>query len=104
MMNIFNYRQIEKLSGLKYPLLLDQIHIKNESNAVGIKNVSINESYFVGHFPGHKIMPGVLQLELLLQLASNALSFNMDTIGVNYIFKEIKKIRFKNPVLPGSQL
>ena len=93
----------------RYPMLLVDRVLECEAGKriVGIKNVSINEPYFVGHFPHHPVMPGVLIIEALAQVSA-ILSFK--TLGNKpdkdsvYYFVGIDDARFKRPVLPGDQL
>ncbi|WP_455203876.1 3-hydroxyacyl-ACP dehydratase FabZ [Kaarinaea lacus] len=93
----------------RYPfLLIDKvIDYKVGEYLVGIKNVTINEPFFPGHFPGHPIMPGVLILEALAQ-ATGILAFKtVDTRpeeGMLYYLVGIDQARFKQPVVPGDQL
>lgn len=93
----------------RYPFLLVDRVIELEKNRriVAIKNVSINEHYFVGHFPHQPVMPGVLQIEALAQ-AAGILSFQTmnrvsDAESI-YYFVGIDNARFKRPVTPGDQL
>ena len=93
----------------RYPfLLVDRvISIEPGKNIVAIKNVTINEPFFVGHFPSQPIMPGVMILEALAQ-ASAILSFKSDNFKVNdnsvYYLVGIDNARFKKPVVVGDQL
>jgi len=93
----------------RYPfLLVDRvISIKPGKNIVAIKNVTINEPFFVGHFPNQPIMPGVMILEALAQ-TSAILSFKSDNFKVNddsvYYLVGIDNARFKKPVVVGDQL
>jgi 3-hydroxyacyl-[acyl-carrier-protein] dehydratase len=93
----------------RYPfLLVDRvISIEPGKNIVAIKNVTINEPFFVGHFPNQPIMPGVMILEALAQ-TSAILSFKSDNFKVNddsvYYLVGIDNARFKKPVLVGDQL
>ena len=93
----------------RYPfLLVDRvISIEPGKSIVAIKNVTINEPFFVGHFPQQPIMPGVMILEALAQ-ASAILSFKTDNFKVNdesvYYFVGIDNARFKKPVVVGDQL
>ena len=93
----------------RYPfLLVDRvISIEPGKNIVAVKNVTINEPYFVGHFPNQPIMPGVMILEALAQ-ASAILSFKSDNFKVNddsvYYLVGIDNARFKKPVVVGDQL
>jgi 3-hydroxyacyl-[acyl-carrier-protein] dehydratase len=93
----------------RYPILLVDRILECEpgKRIVGIKNVSINEPFFQGHFPHHPVMPGVLIVEALAQVAA-ILSFK--TLGNKpddrsvYYFVGIDEARFKRPVMPGDQL
>lgn len=96
----------------RYPfLLIDRIErvILGES-AVGIKNVSINEQYFQGHFPNHPIMPGVLVIEALAQTAAALVMKTLMADGgkkeapSHVYFMSIEKAKFRKPVLPGQVL
>ena len=93
----------------RYPfLLVDRvISIKPGKDIVAIKNVTINEPFFVGHFPNQPIMPGVMILEALAQ-TSAILSFKIDNFKVNddsvYYLVGIDNARFKKPVVVGDQL
>jgi 3-hydroxyacyl-[acyl-carrier-protein] dehydratase len=93
----------------RYPILLVDRVLECEpgKRIVGIKNVSINEPFFQGHFPHHPVMPGVLIIEALAQVSA-ILSFK--TLGNKpdensvYYFVGIDEARFKRPVMPGDQL
>lgn len=90
----------------RYPfLLLDRILEVGPKEIVGLKNVTINEPFFQGHFPGNPIMPGVLIVEALAQ-AGGLLAFNLapETTGNDVYFLGIDKVRFRKPVRPGDQL
>ncbi|MCK4739271.1 MAG: 3-hydroxyacyl-ACP dehydratase FabZ [Deltaproteobacteria bacterium] len=90
----------------RYPfLLVDKIlELEKMERARGLKNVTINEPFFQGHFPGHPIMPGVLIIEAMAQVAG-ILAFKSMGIedGILY-FTGIDKARFKRPVVPGDTL
>ena len=77
--------------------------IKPKSKAVGLKNVTINEPFFQGHFPDFPIMPGVLVIEALAQV-SGILAFQSGAIGNSVYFMSIEKAKFRKPVVPGDQL
>ena len=93
----------------RYPfLLVDRVlEIQHNQSIRAVKNVTFNEPYFSGHFPGHPVMPGVLILEALAQaaglLAFDAMGRVPDENNI-YYFVGIDKARFKRPVQPGDQL
>jgi len=101
--------EIQRLLPHRYPfLLIDKVVEFNEGQSlVGIKNVTINEPFFQGHFPEKPVMPGVLILEALAQ-ATGLLAFRTERKGAErdslYYFVGIDKARFKKPVEPGDQL
>jgi 3-hydroxyacyl-[acyl-carrier-protein] dehydratase len=102
-------QQILKTLPHRYPILLvDRVlEIEAGKRIRALKNVSVNEPFFVGHFPGRPVMPGVLMLEALAQAAA-LLSFETLGIGADdktvYYFAGIDGARFKRPVGPGDQL
>lgn len=92
----------------RYPfLLVDRIHsMDRDESCVGIKNVTINEPFFQGHFPGFPVMPGVLIIEGLAQTAG---ALCVHSLGEGYkpqlvYFMGIDRAKFRKPVLPGDQL
>lgn len=98
---------IYKLLPHRYPfLMVDRIvDIDGDSSAIGIKNVTINEPYFAGHFPGQPIMPGVLLIEGMAQTAGAIciLARGQDSPKVVY-FMTIDQAKFRRPVLPGDRV
>ena len=98
--------QIEAIIPHRYPfLLVDRIvEIEEGQSAVGVKNVTANEWFFQGHFPGRKVMPGVLIVEALAQVACVALLQNLEHAGKTPMFAGIESMRFRKPVVPGDQL
>jgi len=105
---IIDISRILKLLPHRYPfLLLDRIYdVNGDESCVGIKNVTINEPFFQGHFPQYPVMPGVLIIEGLAQTAG-ALCVN--SLGEDYktelvYFMGIDRAKFRKPVLPGDQL
>jgi beta-hydroxyacyl-ACP dehydratase FabZ len=90
----------------RYPfLLVDRIvECDDEKHVVGIKNVTINEPFFQGHFPGRPVMPGVLQLEAMAQTAGVLLNRIAGGEGSIPFFMSIDKARFRRVVEPGDQL
>jgi UDP-3-O-[3-hydroxymyristoyl] N-acetylglucosamine deacetylase / 3-hydroxyacyl-[acyl-carrier-protein] dehydratase len=103
---IYNAQQIEQTLPHRYPfLLVDKIIELSDKHIVGVKNVTFNEQFFVGHFPGNPIMPGVLQIEALAQtggiLAINAL---LDSGKYDTYFLKIDNCKFKQKVVPGDTM
>ena len=98
--------QIEAIIPHRYPfLLVDRIvEIVEGKSAVGIKNVTANEWFFEGHFPGRKVMPGVLIVEALAQVAAISLLKGVEMAGKTPLFGGIEQMRFRRPVVPGDQL
>jgi 3-hydroxyacyl-[acyl-carrier-protein] dehydratase len=92
----------------RYPfLLIDRVvDVISGESAVGIKNVSINESYFQGHFPQHPVMPGVLMIEAMAQTAAVLVvqTLGPESEGKLVYFMSIDNARFRHPVFPGDQL
>jgi beta-hydroxyacyl-ACP dehydratase FabZ len=91
----------------RYPfLLVDRIiEIEGDKRIVGIKNVTINEPFFQGHFPGHPIMPGVLIIEAMAQVAGMGLMNSIpDTQRKLLYLTGVDRCKFRRPVLPGDQL
>jgi len=97
---------IEKIIPHRYPfLLVDRIvEIEEGKRGVGIKNVTGNEWFFQGHFPGNKVMPGVLIVEAMAQVAAVTLLKDSDSGGKTPMFAGIEGMRFRKPVVPGDQL
>jgi 3-hydroxyacyl-[acyl-carrier-protein] dehydratase len=106
---MMDIHEILKLLPHRYPILLvDRVlEIEPGKSIKALKNVTINEPFFMGHFPKHPVMPGVLMIEAMAQAAA-LLSFS--TLGVTpddktvYYFAGIDGARFKRPVGPGDQL
>jgi UDP-3-O-[3-hydroxymyristoyl] N-acetylglucosamine deacetylase/3-hydroxyacyl-[acyl-carrier-protein] dehydratase len=99
-------KEIMEILPHRYPFLLVDRVVKMEQGkeAVGIKNVSINEEFFKGHFPNHPIMPGVLIVESMAQVAGICIMYDHKYRGKLPYFAGIDKVRFRKPVLPGDQL
>ena len=98
--------QIQKILPHRYPfLLVDRItEIEEGKRAVGIKNVSINEPFFIGHFPGYPVMPGVLIIEAMAQVGGVALLKSEKFQGHLAFLTGVDHARFKRQVIPGDQL
>lgn len=102
---MMDIEEIKKILPHRYPfLLVDRVLEITETKAVGIKNVSINELFFQGHFPQKAVMPGVLIVEALAQLGGVWTLAKVGNIGKLAYLVAIDKARFRKPVLPGDQL
>ncbi len=102
-----NIAQILDVIPHRYPLLLvDRIlEIEGSKRAVGIKNVTINEPFFQGHFPGHPIMPGVLIIEAMAQVGGMLLLEALEDREEKVVyFMSLDNVKFRRPVVPGDQL
>ncbi len=96
--------EIQKILPHKFPfLLIDRVLEVSENKAIGIKNVTVNEFFFMGHFPGQPIMPGVLIVEAMAQLCGILLHKKVEQ-GKLVFFMGIDRARFRKPVVPGDQL
>ena len=97
---------IEQIIPHRYPMLLvdRMVEIEDGARGVGNKNVTANEWFFEGHFPGNRVMPGVLIVEALAQVAAITLLRDVDQAGKIPMFGGIEKMRFRRPVTPGDQL
>ena len=101
-----NIKEIMEILPHRYPfLLVDRVEsvVPGES-AVAYKNVSMNESFFQGHFPGEPIMPGVLIIEALAQTGAIAILSLPEYKGKIALFGGVDKLRFKRQVIPGDVL
>jgi 3-hydroxyacyl-[acyl-carrier-protein] dehydratase len=105
------YQDIVKLLPHRYPfLLVDRVvELELGKRVVGIKNVTANETFFQGHFPGNPIMPGVLIVEALSQVGGILALLTIESSGGKkdeeyLLFMSIDKVKFRRPVVPGDQL
>ncbi len=102
----FDIMEIMKVMPHRYPfLLIDRIVELTEERVVAIKNVTMNEPFFQGHFPGHPIMPGVLIVESMAQAGGFLLLNTLEDTGDKLVyFVKIDNTKFRKPVRPGDQL
>ena len=109
MSKIYNIDEIIKMLPHRYPfLLVDRLEVEEPGvKGVGLKNLTMNELFFQGHFPNNPIMPGVLQIEAMAQTAGCVVvSANEDyaTKKRSVLFMSIDGVKFRKPVRPGDQL
>ena len=99
-------RRILDMLPHRYPfLMLDRVvEFVGEDELVAIKNVTINEPFFQGHFPGNPVMPGVLQLEAMAQAAGVLMLRRSSSEGKTTLFMSADKVKFRKPVRPGDQI
>ena len=100
-------REIQKIIPHRFPfLLIDKvIELQPNEQLIAIKNVSVNEQYFVGHFPGEKVMPGVLIVEAMAQAGCIYFYYSKNMQGKDLIYYLAKvSVKFFKPVVPGDQL
>ena len=98
---------ILKILPHRYPfMLVDRIieHVPEEDKIVGLKNLTFNETFFQGHFPNNPVMPGVLQLEAMAQVAGVMLNSKSGNEGKIAYFMSINNAKFRRMVKPGDQL
>lgn len=97
--------QVMQILPHRYPFLMVDGVVKMEGNQItAFKNITINEPYFQGHFPGHPIMPGVLQLEAVAQVAGILMLRRAENLGQLAYFMSAEEVKWRKPVLPGDVL
>ena len=104
---ILDINEIQKILPHRPPfLLVDRIvELEPRKRIVGIKNVTMNEPYFVGHFPSYPVMPGVLIVEAMAQTGGVLILRDIpEAMGKIVLFASIEKAKFRRPVVPGDQL
>lgn len=103
---IIGIKEIQAILPHRYPFLLIDKVIAFEAgkSARGVKNVTVNEPFFPGHFPGHPIMPGVLIVEAMAQVGGVLAFKSADVSNKVVYFMGIDKARFRKPVYPGDTL
>lgn len=103
---VLDINEVMQILPHRYPfLLVDRIvGFEGENKCTGVKNVTVNEPFFPGHFPGHPVMPGVLQVEAMAQVASILMLRRAENQGKIGYFMSADKVKFRKPVLPGDTL
>ena len=103
---VMDINEIMSVLPHRYPFLMvdRMVEFDGETKAVGVKSVSINEPYFQGHFPGHPVMPGVLQVEAMAQVASIVMMRKTENSGKIGYFMSADEVKFRKPVFPGDTL
>lgn len=105
---VYHIEEIMKLLPHRYPfLLLDRLEVEVPGEkGVGLKNLTMNEEFFQGHFPGNPVMPGVLQIEAMAQTAGAIVVAAAENVEKtpNVLFMSIDGVKFRKPVKPGDQM
>jgi UDP-3-O-[3-hydroxymyristoyl] N-acetylglucosamine deacetylase / 3-hydroxyacyl-[acyl-carrier-protein] dehydratase len=102
---LIDVMEVMKILPHRYPFLMVDRVIKIEGNRiVAIKNVSMNEPFFQGHFPNHPVMPGVLQLEAIAQVAGILMLKQIENSGKIAYFMSAESVKWRKPVRPGDRL
>jgi UDP-3-O-[3-hydroxymyristoyl] N-acetylglucosamine deacetylase/3-hydroxyacyl-[acyl-carrier-protein] dehydratase len=103
---VMDIRAIQKLMPHRYPMLLVDrvVEVDGSKRAIGIKNVTINEPFFQGHYPGTPIMPGVLLVEAMAQLGGLLLANVLEHTGKIAVLLSIDRVKLRKPVVPGDQV
>jgi UDP-3-O-[3-hydroxymyristoyl] N-acetylglucosamine deacetylase/3-hydroxyacyl-[acyl-carrier-protein] dehydratase len=103
---VLDIRKLSRILPHRYPMLLVDrvIEIEADSRIRGIKNVTMNEPFFQGHYPGTPIMPGVLIVEAMAQLSGVLIGQNLEHTGKLAVLLSLDKVRLRRPVTPGDQL
>jgi UDP-3-O-[3-hydroxymyristoyl] N-acetylglucosamine deacetylase/3-hydroxyacyl-[acyl-carrier-protein] dehydratase len=103
---VLDINEVMRILPHRYPfLMVDRIvGFEGDSKCTGVKAVTINEPFFQGHFPGHPVMPGVLQVEAMAQVASILMLRKPENQGKIGYFMSANEVKFRRPVVPGDML
>jgi 3-hydroxyacyl-[acyl-carrier-protein] dehydratase len=100
--------RIQKVLAHRYPMLMidRMVEVVHDQSAIGIKNVTMNEPYFQGHFPGHPVVPGVMIIESMAQTSAALVleTLGQESEGKVVYFMFIDNAKFRRPVTPGDQM
>lgn len=104
--NVLDIRKLFRMMPHRYPMLLVDrvVEIVADQRAVGVKNVTINEPFFQGHYPNTPIMPGVLVVEAMAQLSGVLIGQSLEQVGKLPVLLSLDKVKLRKPVTPGDQL
>ena len=104
--SVLDIRRLSRILPHRYPMLLVDrvIEVDGDRRAVGIKNVTINEPFFQGHYPGTPIMPGVLVVESMAQLSGVLIEQKLEHTGKLAVLLSLDRVKLRKPVTPGDQL
>jgi len=104
--NVLDIRKLSRILPHRYPMLLVDrvIEIDGDRRVLGVKNVTVNEPFFQGHYPGTPIMPGVLIVEAMAQLSGVLLGQRLENTGKLAILLSLDRVKLRKPVTPGDQL
>ena len=104
-MAVLNINEVQKRIKQRPPFqMIEKVLELEDGHAIGVKNVSINESYFMGHFPDSPIMPGVLIVEAAAQLCSLTIESDGSDENLIYVLLKVEDFKFIKPVIPGDTL
>ncbi len=104
--SVLDIRRLSRILPHRYPMLLVDrvIEIDGDRRVLGIKNVTVNEPFFQGHYPGTPIMPGVLIVEAMAQLSGILIGQKLENTGKLAMLLSLDRVKLRKPVTPGDQL